>query len=67
MGALLIGRVMIENAQTIDLLRCRDRMQSKFTFKTKMNQGAYNMGQLKIKEELGKLSAKELLKLVGKE
>jgi hypothetical protein len=65
-AALLIGRSIIDISSNVEVLRCADKWQGNFTTKVKLNQGAYNMDQVKISQTVGEEFAKAYLKMLDR-
>lgn len=66
-AALLIGRSVVNLSSNVEVLRCTDKWQGTFAAKIKLNQGAYNMDQVKISQIVGEEFAKAYLKILGKQ
>lgn len=65
-GAMLLGRAIVNQTTSVEVLRCRDNWQNKFSATLKLNQGVFNMDKTKIAEVIGQESAKALLQIAGK-
>jgi hypothetical protein len=65
-GALLLGRAVANITHDVEVFRCRDNWGGKFTGKTSINQGFFNMDEAKINEILGTEIAKSIAQIAGK-
>jgi hypothetical protein len=66
MGAMLLGRVMMNLTNTVEVLRCSDNWRAKFGGKLSLSQGTMNMDQLKTDQVIGIEVAKAIMQLGGK-
>lgn len=66
-AAMLVGRAIVDLSSNVEVLRCVDKWQGGFAATIKLNQGAYNMDQVKISQTVGEEFAKAYLRMLGKQ
>lgn len=66
-GAMFLGRAIVDMKINTEVLRCRDGWRHTFTSTIKLNQGLWNTDRAKVDQVIGEEAAKSLMQLAGKQ
>lgn len=64
-GAMLLGRAIVNTKVVTDVLVCRSAKTDRFSYTINLNQGVFNMDSTKVSQVVGEEAGKAFLQFVG--